>query len=95
MSVPSLTYPHILLSLLFSCFYATVFAGARKLGLLEVCSVQPQLGHGYLLGNCLFIPHWISGSCSSVADPTFSLLSLIFPSLLLTDDNFLYFFSEM
>ena len=78
-----------------SCFYASVFAGARKLGLLEVCSVQPQLGHGYLLGNCLFIPHWISGSCSSVADPTFSLLSLIFPSLLLTDDNFLYFFSEV
>lgn len=95
MSVPSLTYPHILLSLLFSCFCATVFAEARKLGLLEVCSVQPQLGHGYLLGNCLFIPHWISGSCFSVAGPTFSLLPLIFPSLLLTDDNFLCFFSEV
>lgn len=77
----ALHYPHILVSLLCSCFYATVFSGAIELGLLEVYSVQPQLGCGYLLGNCLFIPHWIFGSFSSVADPAFSLLSLIFPYL--------------
>lgn len=77
----ALHYPHILVSLLCSCFYATVFSGAIELGLLEVYSVQPQLGCGYLLGNCLFIPHWIFGSFSSVADPDFSLLSLIFPYL--------------
>ena len=91
----ALHYPHILLSLLCSCFYTTVFAGAIKFGLLEVCSVQLQLGCGYLLGNCLFIPHWISGSLSSVAYPAFSLLSLFFPSPLLTAVNFLYSFSEM
>lgn len=83
-------YPHILLSLLCSCFYTTVFAGAIKLGLPEVCSVQLQLGRGYLLGNCLFIPHWISGSLSSMAYPAFRLLSLFFPSPLLIAVNFLF-----
>lgn len=49
-------YCHILLSLLCSCFWVPVFAGAIKLGLLEVWAVQPQLGCGYFLGNPLVHP---------------------------------------